>query len=92
MTLSGEFPSSFFLVFLENSSLRALPESYLVENTSHVPKYAEWSEELICTAEGFFFFLLRRLLVAAQRIFTASYETLIVVQGLLMWRTGLVAP
>ena len=46
----------FFLVFLENSSLRALPESYLVKNTSHVPKYAEWSEELICTAEGIFFF------------------------------------
>ena len=71
----------FFLVFLENSSLRALPESYLVKNTSHVPKYAEWSEELICTAEGIFFFL-QRLLVAAQRIFTVSYETVIVVKGL----------
>ena len=54
----------------------------MVKNTSHVPKYAEWSEELMCTSEGFFFFFFAAAgLVAAHRIFTASCEIFIVVQG-----------
>ena len=53
----------------------------MVKNTSQVPKYTEWSEELMCTSEGFFFFAAAAGLVAAHRIFTASFEIFIVVQG-----------
>ena len=57
LTPFGEFPSSFFLVSLENSFLKAHPESCMAENILHVQKYVEGNEELICTAQETFCFL-----------------------------------